>query len=58
MASNLLTLTELMVNEPTKSTSQKNLPIFSFLFDLSLPKGGLSGRMTWQFLNTLELFSP
>ena len=21
-------------------------------------KGGLSGRMTWQFLNTLELFSP
>ena len=21
-------------------------------------KGGLSGRMTWQFLNILELFSP
>ena len=21
-------------------------------------KGGLSGRMTWQFLITLELFSP
>ena len=22
------------------------------------PKGGLSGRMTWQLLNVLELFSP
>ena len=35
-ASNSLNLAELVVNEPRKSTYKKNLPIFLFLFDLSL----------------------
>ena len=34
--SNLLNLAELMVNGPMKSIYKKNLPIFFFLFDLSL----------------------
>ena len=33
---NLLNLAELVVNEPTKSIYKKKLPIFLFLFDLSL----------------------
>ena len=34
--SNSLNLAELVVNEPMKSIYKKNLPIFLFLFDLSL----------------------
>ena len=36
LASNLLNFAELVENEPLKSIYKKNLPIFLFLFDLSL----------------------
>ena len=35
-----------------------NLFLTDFEHKTELFKGGLSGRMTWQFLNASELFSP
>ena len=53
--SNSPNLTEPVTNEPAKSIYKKNLPVFLFLFDLSLFKLNIQELITKELNNVMKI---